>query len=279
MRIFNITLHPLIIVLGLFLLNIGCSEEGYPPASIEFYKGDELKKTVSLDQLLQVLQVHELKLYDVEFKKEKKYKAFLFNDVLTFVYGDQFREGNWTSVSFTATDGYKAVIDLKRFNSDDAYLVFVDMEFNDWEAIPNHGGDKPAPFYLVWTETDHIPKNGYSWPWQIAAISLVKMEDQYTVATPEKDKVSSVVYAGYKLFMSRCNSCHAISGEGGGIGPDLNMPMNILAYRSEEMVRSFIRESSRFRVSRMPDFKDLTDEEVEQLIEYLKYLKEKKSAE
>ena len=245
--------------------------------SLDFLLGEESPKKYSLNQLKSELEEHELSIYDPEYKKDKKYKGFLFNDVLNLVFGPNYQQENWTGVSFSALDGYKAVVDLNNFYEPDAYLVFADLEHENWEVIPNHGEDTVAPFYLVWTKAEKIPKNGFSWPWQIASVSLIRVQDKYTSITPDEEKVSPAVYAGYKLFMLRCTSCHALGGVGGFIGPDLNKPKNILEYRSEEIVRAFIVESSSYRISKMPDFKDLSTEQVDQLIAYLNHLKMEKS--
>ena len=162
------------------------------------------------------------------------------------------------------------------FGQGDAFLVFQDNDFPEWESIPNHGDETAAPYYLIWTNEDKIPKKGYSWPWAISEIALVNLAEEYTHATPDSSVQNATVFAGYKLYMRRCNSCHSLGGQGGYIGPDLNEPMNILQYRSEEMVRQFIQEPSKFRRGRMPDFKDLSATELDEIMDYLKYLKEKK---
>lgn len=242
---------------------------------IDFYLGSE---SVALTGDAITLDVHDLEIYDVEYHKDKSYQAFLFDDVLKAVFGQEVSSDRWNSVSFVALDGYNAVIDKDFFGQGDAFLIFHDKEYPEWEAIPDHGNETAAPYYLVWTEKEKIPQNGYSWPWGISEIALVNMAEEYTHATPDSGNVSTEVFAGYKLFMRRCNSCHSLGGQGGYIGPDLNEPMNILEYRTEEMVRMFITEPSSFRRGRMPDFKDLTSTEVDQLIGYLTYLKDEKNA-
>lgn len=259
----------------LSILAIACANDKGPSPEIQFSKGDQPDQRFSLSVLRDNLKSHEISLFDVEYKKDKTYQAFLFNDVLDFAYGDLYKDGSWSSIAFTAIDGYKAVIDMEKFKEPEAYLVFRDNEYNNWEPIPNHGDDTVAPYYLLFTNPDKIPKKGFSWPWSITDINLVVLQDQYALSTPQESAPEEVL-AGYKLFMTRCSSCHAISGEGGGIGPDLNKPQNILTYRSEDMVRSFIVESSKFRVGKMPDFKDLSSDQVDILIDYLYYLKDVK---
>ena len=279
---FNNHINTAFLTVVVFCLVVSCdvsptSNETTDLPSIEFLLGDETVSEVTVPILLSDLKSHDLEIYDVEYKKNKKYKAFLFNEVLDHLYGSDYGHQNWTSISFTAIDGYNAVIDLNFFHEPDAYLVYEDLEHPEWEKIPNHGDDTVAPFYLIWTKENKIPQNGYSWPWSITDIALVNTHEAFANASPDKEAVSDGVYFGYTLYMSRCNSCHAIEGQGGLIGPDLNFPMNILEYRQEDMVRSFIKEPSKYRRGRMPDFKDLSDEELDYLIEYLHYLKDEKN--
>ena len=259
---------------------IGCTNQVIidNDENIDFYFGSDLIGSYSAHDLGDKLKVHEIEINDVEYHKTKQYKAFLFDEVVSHVFTNAKTSSEWNSVSFVALDGYNAVIDRAFFGDKDSYLVFSDQEYPSWEAIPNHGEETAAPYYLIWTKAQKIPQNGYSWPWGIAEIALVDMAEEYTHATPDSSNASVEVYTGYKLYMSRCNSCHSLGGQGGYIGPDLNEPMNILEYRSEDMVRAFIQESSKFRRGRMPDFKDLEEKEVDNLIAYLHYLKNEKNS-
>lgn len=265
-----VRIKTIIILCILFLF---ACEEG-PSPSIEFYLGESLIVSMDVSEMKERWETHKVGLYDVEYRKNKDFRAFIFNDILESIYGDDLQSADWTSISFTALDGYNAVMDLHKFDSPSSYLVFEDEGYENWEPLPDHGTETAGPFYLVWKEQEQVPKNGFSWPWGIKEIALVKLSEEYTFATPDSLQ-SSLVLNGYTKYMSRCNSCHALNGQGGQIGPDLNDPMNILDYRSEEMVRAFITEPSRFRKGRMPDFKDLTTGEVDELIAYLYYIKNK----
>ena len=270
------------ILLCLTFIVTSCKENSndVPPPeneAIDFLQGESLVSTAYITDLMDAIDIHDVNIYDIHFEKNKKYRAFLFNDVLKHIYGKSDLADSWSGIAFTAVDGYKAVIPTSYFSLSDAYLVFQDMDFPEWQAIPNHGDDTVAPFYLIWTKEDEIPQNGFKWPWSIYSIGLMHVEAEYAIATPDEENVEESVMDGYHLYMKRCSSCHAISGEGGNLGPDLNKPQNILSYRSEEMVRSFIRESSSFRIGKMPDFKDLNGEQLDNLMDYLYYLLDEKS--
>ena len=82
---------------------------------------------------------------------------------------------------------------------------------------------------------------------------------------------NSTVYKGFEIFKARCVRCHSINGEGGKIGPNLNAPKNILEYRTTYMVKEFIKNPSKYRFTQMPDHNDLSDEELDSLIDYFNY--------
>jgi len=240
--------------------------------TLRFKVGNSLAKEVSLESLQKDLNSHDIGIYDSEYKLDKNYRAFRFIDVLKYVYGKEVEDTQWSSVSFTALDGYEAVGDINNVLEEGGYLTYADLDFEDWQEIPGHPDTRPGPFYLVWENKAQTTKTGYPWPWQIGTISLISRADQYSAAFPKGNLVNENVMAGYELFMSRCISCHSISGQGGAIGPDLNAPQNVLRYRSEAMVRSFISRSSEYRYSKMPDFVDLSDAKIDNLLDYLSYL-------
>ena len=112
------------------------------------------------------------------------------------------------------------------------------------------------------------PKNAYPWPWQLKSVRLLRYEEQFPKVFPQGAAVGSSAYKGYELFKARCVRCHAMDGQGGKIGPDLNMPRSIVSYRSAHMIREFIRHPSAYRVTRMPDHPDFTETDLDDLLDY-----------
>ncbi len=123
---------------------------------------------------------------------------------------------------------------------------------------------------MVWTDPRHVPKNGYPWPWQLNTIRRVNFDRDYRAVKSAGLSDSSAVSNGYNIFRQRCVSCHAINTQGGRIGPDLGAPRNITEYRSDNVLKQFIRSASSFRYDRMPGFADLSNRDLDDLIPYFR---------
>lgn len=101
-------------------------------------------------------------------------------------------------------------------------------------------------------------------------IRLTNFDKEYRDVIPAGRADGSAVGKGSDIFRKRCIACHAINRQGGSIGPDLGAPQRITDYRSDDMLKQFIRSASSFRYSRMPDFSDLSDQQLDQLILYFR---------
>ena len=76
--------------------------------------------------------------------------------------------------------------------------------------------------------------------------------------------------AGFEIFRRECISCHAINGEGGRVGPELNVPRSIVEYRPAEQIKAYIRDPQSFRYTTMPPHPHLTDTDLEALVAYFR---------
>ena len=223
----------------------------------------------SVPQLRSHSERQEIQIDDPIHKKHKRYSAVPFRALIEETFGKDVLEQGWTSIAFVAEDGYEPIADISVFSAGEAFIAFEDLDEPGWEPIAGYGVE-PGPFYMVWTDPEQKPKNGYPWPWQLNTIRLANFDKEYRDVIPADQADDSAVLKGYDIFRKRCIACHAIDRQGGSIGPDLGAPRRITDYRSDDMLKQFIRSASSFRYSRMPNFLDLSDQQLDQLIQYFR---------
>jgi mono/diheme cytochrome c family protein len=259
----------LLLVVGLTAARAAAAEP-----SLEFRVAGASVAVVSLSSLEKAVPARDVTLSNAEFwtGRDKRYRAFALRDVLDFAFGKKWLADDYSDISFVALDGYAAVGPLAKAGEDGGYLAFKDLDVpSGWEPVGGHKAD-PGPFFVVWTGAAQTTENRYPWPWQVAALNLVRFEDQYPKALPHGAAAGSPERRGYALFKGRCFRCHSVNGEGGKIGPDLNEPMSVTAYRPKRMVKEFIRNPSKYRHTYMPDHRDLSAQDLEDLWRYFHWL-------
>ena len=242
--------------------------------SLEFRISGSSVIAVPLSTLEKSLTARDVALTSAEFwpGREKHYRAFALRDVLDFAFGKKWLSNDYSDISFVALDGYAAVDPLAKVAEDGGFLAFKDLDApSGWEPVGGHKAD-PRPFFVVWSGAAQTTANQYPWPWQVAGMNLIRFEDQYPKTVPRGAAADSAERRGYALFKGRCLRCHSVNGEGGKIGPDLNEPMSVTAYRPKRMVKEFIRNPSKYRHTSMPDHRDLTDRDLEDLWRYFRWL-------
>lgn len=209
----------------------------------------------------------------------KHYEGFRIKDVLNWVYGSEWQNSPNIDISFIAADGYKTITNRDILNKAGGYLVYKDLDIKrGWQAIISHGNKvDPGPFFMVWTGKEQTSAEGFPWPWQITGIELIRFENKYPKVYPHKVDKNSNVFKGFSIFKKECIQCHAMNKQGGMIGPDLNAPQNILDYRSRNMVKAYIRNPQTFRYSKMPSHLHLSEQALEQLIDYFWFMGRSKS--
>jgi hypothetical protein len=64
-----------------------------------------------------------------------------------------------------------------------------------------------------------------------------------------------------------------VNGEGGRVGPDLNVPQSIVEYRPREQIKAYVRDPQVFRYTTMPSHLHLTDADLDALIAYFEVMR------
>jgi cytochrome c2 len=257
-----------LVILAISLQHSHAAEEN---PTLKYLKSGKPVKELTLGELKSKLEMHSIELYDHEYGKPKKYMGFTVRDVLALGFASELIDPDFTDIAFTALDGYESVSVLSKMKEKGGYIVFADLSYPGWEPV-GRAQASPGPFYLVWTGKDQLPENEYPWPWQIASINIMRFPDQYPLVYPAGAGEGSAAYKGYEIFKGRCVKCHSMNKQGGKVGPDLNAPESIVTYRSEYMIKEFIKHPSKYRYTQMPDHPDLTDVDLNNLIAYFRYM-------
>ena len=235
---------------------------------LTFQVAGEIESELSLEALEAKLPASEVRVRSSMFEGVRNYAGFPIQAVLDLAFGDRWHDPDYSHIAFIALDGYVGISELSRFNEQGGYLAFRDLDVGaGWAPVGSRQSD-PGPFFLLWTGSGQTTTKGYPWPWQVASINLLRFADQYPEVVPAAVQGDDPVYQGFSLFRERCLRCHAMNQQGGRIGPDLNAPQSITAYRSERMIKSYIRAPSQYRYTHMPDHRDLTDRDLDNLYRY-----------
>jgi mono/diheme cytochrome c family protein len=243
-------------------------------AALTFVTEGKPPTTLSLATILETVQADEVRAWDPYYRKEKRFRALPLKRLLElgFARKSSFEDDE---LIFRAKDGYAAYFRGALAMEDGAYVAFEDLDVPAWEPIGQQRAN-PAPFYVVWQKPEQADLETHPRPWQLERIEIVRFEVAYPHTKPSTSAPESPAMTGYGIFRERCFKCHAINREGGRVGPDLNVPKNVLEYRPEEQVRAYVRNPVAFRYGNMPPHPDLSDAQLDALIAYLRAMQDAK---
>lgn len=236
-------------------------------AAIEFTVAGTSMQSMTVSAMTQVVTPRRMTYFDPHYAKQKTMDALPLGPLLSHVFGEHLQQPDLTHVVFVALDGYRAIAPADVVHEPGGYVAFRDPDVPEWEPVGRKQAN-PGPFYLFWTAQEQSTAQGYPWPWQITAIHLVRFHEAYPKVFPTGVAKNSSVYQGFEIFRQQCFRCHALSDQGGKIGPDLNAPQNILAYRPIGLVKAMIKAPSTFRHTSMPDHPHLTENDLDSLIDF-----------
>ena len=74
-----------------------------------------------------------------------------------------------------------------------------------------------------------------------------------------------------------CLRCHSLNLQEGDVGPEPNVPKSVTEYWDENVLVQFIKNPGDFRArSKMPPSPQLNDPEIQDLLSYLRWIRERK---
>lgn len=260
------------LLLFAIVLAVGCARRSTadPRAALAFAV-DGKTTTMSLAELRDKIAAVEVHAWDPYYQREKRYRALPLVSVLSLAFGRGSFERD--ELVFRAADGYAAYLRGAVVMEPGAFVAFEDVDVPGWEPIGPQRTN-PGPFYVVWSNPEQANLENHPRPWQLQRIEIVRFDEAYPHTKPAEGDPAAL--RGYATYRERCFRCHAVNREGGRVGPDLNVPQNILDYRPEEQVRAYIRNPAVFRFGNMPPHLDLADPELDDLIAYLRSMRGRK---
>jgi mono/diheme cytochrome c family protein len=137
-------------------------------------------------------------------------------------------------------------------------------------------GLDPGPFYVVWAKPEQRDTHKYPWPYELAAIELATVAKKFPHTVPTDVAPRDAAWRGYEIFRTECIACHSVNGEGGAVGPELNVPRSILEYWPVNQVKAYIKNPASFRYGNMPSHEHLTAADLDALVAYFRAMQARK---
>ena len=260
------------------------SEEVARTQQLRFVRAEEESRVLSLAAMIEGCGSIEVEVEDPYHERRMRYVGLPLRCVLDLGFSDQGGAGGLASegLLLRAHDGYMRPVSGRVLLEPGGVLAYGEpalMASKDapprFSPIDRRSVD-PAPFYLVWTGEGQGDPHESPWPYQLSTIEVAPFRVAFPHTPPVGLDADDPGWAGYALFQQACAPCHAVNGEGGKIGPDLNVPQNILEYRPVAQVRAYIRNPEAFRYTSMPAHPGLTETDLDALIAYFHAMRDRK---
>jgi mono/diheme cytochrome c family protein len=246
-------------------------------ADLRFVRdGDEVAR-LDPNALQRGCRARPVEVDDPYYEARKTFLACPLAEVLALGFGRPVDALGGREVIFRALDGYAKPVPGERLAETGGYLAFGDAGREGAGtrgfAPMGRAGIDPGPFYVVWTGAEQRDTRGYPWPYQLASVEIVDPATLYPHTRPTSVPPDAPAWRGFAIFRGECIACHAINGEGGKVGPDLNVPQSIVEYRPVEQVKQYIRDPSTFRYGSMPAHPNLTPADLDALVAYFEAMR------
>lgn len=256
--------------LALLVLSTSAQAE---EASLRFQRNGEPERVVTHAALAAACKDAIVAVDDPYYAAPKRFRAWPLRCVLEQGLGPLGPGFAEEEVLLRALDGYTRATRGAVLAEPGGHLAFGDADRSDggFDPIDFREAD-PAPYFMIWKGAGERDTVRYPWPYQLAAIEVVRIEERFPHLVPTGAAPDSAAQRGFAVFRESCLQCHAINGEGGRVGPELNVPQSIVDYRPEAQLRAFIRNPQQFRYTQMPPNPHLSEADLDALIAYLRHM-------
>lgn len=248
--------------------------------NLTFLRDGAVVKTLDRATLERACAAATVTIDDPYYGRPKRYRACPLATVLALGFGSLDDTPAATDVFFRARDGYVKPASIARVREAGGWIAFADadrMRGTDPGFAPiDRRQVDPAPYYVVWEKPAQRDTHRYPWPYQLAAVELASFAARYPHTAPTGLPPDAPAWRGYEIFRGECSACHAVNGEGGTIGPELNVPQSIVEYRPADQLKAFIRKPEAFRYTSMPSHEHLTDADLDAVLAYFRAMRDRK---
>jgi mono/diheme cytochrome c family protein len=241
--------------------------------ALRFTRAGAEPRSVGAAALRAACPVVTVEVDDPYYEKKKRFLAWPLACVLQQGSGALGPDFAQQEVLLRALDGYTRASEGAVLLEPGGHVAFADADRPDggFDPIDYRQAD-PAPFYVIWKGPGERDVVRYPWPYQLAEIEVVRVEDRFPHAVPPGAEAGSAAARGFALFRRSCLQCHAINGDGGRVGPELNVPRSIVEYRPEAQIRAFVRDPQSFRYTQMPANPHLSEADLDALLAYFRHM-------
>ncbi|HEX2485950.1 MAG TPA: cytochrome c [Myxococcota bacterium] len=245
-------------------------------AALAFRRDDGTEVVLDKDRLAAQCGLREVEVVDPYYGTPRRFLACPLERVFELGFGAPPAAFEDRDFLLEALDGYTRTAPGSQLASGGAWLAFADAARAargeaGFDPIDRRQVD-PGPFYLVWTGPGRNDAHRWPWPYQLARIAVARFEERFPHTVPVGAADGSPAHRGFELFRRECAMCHAINGEGGTVGPELNVPRSIVEYRPADQIKAYVRDPQSFRYTSMPSHRHLTDADLDALVAYFTHM-------
>jgi mono/diheme cytochrome c family protein len=244
-------------------------------ATLEFVRDGTTVRRLDDVALARTCTPRTIEVDDPYYEARKRYRACPLAAIIEAGFGAPPARLETEDVLFRALDGYTKPSTPARLGEDGGWVAFGEPDGAPFAPMGRRALD-PGPFYVVWTKAEQHDPHRYPWPYQLAAIELTSLAKKFPHTVPQGLAEGDPGWHGYEIFRSECVACHSMNGEGGTVGPDLNVPRSIVEYRPVEQVKAYVRNPASFRYGNMPSHEHLTDADLDALVAYFRAMQARK---
>ena len=265
----------------MLVLAVPMAAEAALSETLHFRRGGKEVASFTRAQLVARCGRQEVSVDDPYYEIRKTFHATPLSCVLELGFGSSPRTWGEQEIIFQALDGYARSATAETLRRNGGFLALGDAELGDWPeaawAPIGREQTDPAPFYIIWNESGQQDPHVFPWPYQLSVVEMKSVVEAYPYTVPTGLDEEDPGWRGHEIFLRDCLTCHAINGDGGVVGPELNLPKSIVEYRDVAQLKLFVRNPQSFRYTRMPANDHLSDADLADLMAYFQAMKERKN--